>query len=90
MFGVLGAYLSLYHQASWRRIAGVVTFVSVISYSMYLLHLTVVQDLLLPPSIEALAQVCWRCSQSNAVHYLLYWSSCSVPRSCCIDASSGR
>jgi len=132
MFGVLGAYLSLYHAESWRSqataafvaglvllildrvvlvlgpslfyrnyialtlmpvaallvlpklsamkreggwIVGAVTFVSATSYSMYLLNLAVVQGVLLPPMMGALSHVCWRCSQSHAVSYVLFWAT---------------
>jgi peptidoglycan/LPS O-acetylase OafA/YrhL len=130
MFGVLGAYLSLYHPESWRRnalpafvvgmsllvldrifragtwglfyleyfglslpaiagflllpklsglrreggwIVAIVTFVSLISYSMYLLNYSVVRGLLLPAATSVLSRVCWRCSQDHIVAYVLYW-----------------
>jgi peptidoglycan/LPS O-acetylase OafA/YrhL len=131
MFGVLGAYLSLYHPQSWRRnatvafvagisllvldrllragtaglfyrdyfalsltaigaflllpklselrrgggwIVGLVTFVSLISYSMYLLNYSVVESLLLPAVMTGVSRVCWRCSQSLVVSYVLFWT----------------
>ena len=130
MFGVFGAYLSLYHQRLWRdiaglallvgvslllfdkvmhstsskmfylnyinltltavatllllpmlsswkrhsgRLAGIVTFVSLTSYSMYLLNLSPVQMVILPFVMRTVSQFCWRCSQSPLLGYILYW-----------------
>jgi peptidoglycan/LPS O-acetylase OafA/YrhL len=74
----LGAVLLLPKLSSLKReggwIVGTFTFISVVSYSMYLLNLAVVQGVLLPPLIRALSQMCWRCSQSHAVAYVLFWT----------------
>jgi peptidoglycan/LPS O-acetylase OafA/YrhL len=126
MLGVLGAYLSLYHEAFWERVAtratitGIVlfladkvlagffelpayinyltilvsniatlcllpmlshwrrapdkmtasvTFISVISYSMYLLNLTPIQGVLL----FAVERHCGGCSMQGPLIYAAYW-----------------
>ena len=73
-----GAFLLLPKLSGLRREAGwivrVVTFVSVISYSMYLLNYSVVEGLLLPGVMSALSRVCWRCSQSPVLAYVLFWT----------------
>lgn len=73
----LGAMLLLPKLSGLKReggwIVGTFTFISVVSYSMYLLNFAVVQGVLLPPLIRALSHVCWRCSQSHGVSYVLFW-----------------
>lgn len=130
MFGLLGAYLSLYHQAFWRKIAsfalvtglallvfdramhlkgeviyrdhfslviapmatllllprlsnwraesgpivGVVTFISVVSYSMYLLNQAPILETLMPLLMPKLMHFLWRFAEhTRLVAFLLYW-----------------
>jgi len=129
MFGVLGAYLSLYEQGFWRkaakpaflaglvlfgidkalstaqsvaylnyfnltagaaatllllpalsswrtaagRVARAVTFVSIVSYSMYLTHLAAVQGVIMPFVIRAIGLPCPACGQSHLLQYAVYW-----------------
>lgn len=127
MFGVLGAYVSIYHATLWRRAAapalaigmglllfdktfaslhykmnysltvsavgtllllpklsawrrsrgwvvGVVTFVSVTSYSMYLLNYTPVQHILLPAVMGSLTQHLPRAEDHRVlIQYVLFW-----------------
>ena len=74
----LGAMLLLPKLSELKReggwIVGTLTFISVISYSMYLINFAVVQGVLLPPLLRALSQACWRCGQSHAVSYVLVWA----------------
>lgn len=59
--------------STWRRkndgITKAVTFISVISYSMYLLNLTVIQMFILP----LLADSCAICKVEPALTYFAYW-----------------
>jgi len=129
MFGVLGAYLSLYEAALWRsvakpaflvgialmvadkalsvaeniaylnylgltvgavatllllpalsawrdstgRVTSAITLISVISYSMYLLHLAPVQGVILPLVTRTVAPICSVCSQNHLLQYAMYW-----------------
>jgi len=129
MFGVLGAYLSLYEPELWRRgaklaflvgivllsidkalttaqniaylnyfsltvgavatllllpalsswrvasggVAAAFTFISIVSYSMYLLHLAVVQGVIMPSISRAIAPVCSACVESRPMQYAAYW-----------------
>jgi peptidoglycan/LPS O-acetylase OafA/YrhL len=61
----------------WKKGGGAlvstVTFVSLTSYSMYLLNLTPVQGVILPIALDSIKLFCWTCSQSKALAYSLYW-----------------
>ena len=132
MFGVLGAYLSLYHKEIWAKAAhplifwtGVgllvfdrimrldtdgmvylnyfalsvtpiatlmllpklsawhsmpgpvgkaITFISIISYSMYLINQALVAETLIPYLMPGLMHLLWRFSDhANLIQYLLFW-----------------
>jgi peptidoglycan/LPS O-acetylase OafA/YrhL len=74
----VGALLLLPRLSALKRergwLVGVITFVSVTSYSMYLLNFALVQQLLLPLAVDALSRVCWRCGQSHVFSYVLFWT----------------
>jgi peptidoglycan/LPS O-acetylase OafA/YrhL len=69
-FGVL---LMLPLLSSWKRapraLVTAVTFISVISYSMYLLNFTPMQEVVLP----ALWRACPSCGYTPGLRYLTYW-----------------
>jgi peptidoglycan/LPS O-acetylase OafA/YrhL len=131
MFGVLGAYLSIHHRASWLRLGrhlwipglvllivdqiltnrvdgslyqnyfsltvaplatllllprlsewrasqgrfvGVITFISLISYSMYLLNSGLILETLIPWVMPHLMHVLWRFyDYTTPIIYVLYW-----------------
>jgi peptidoglycan/LPS O-acetylase OafA/YrhL len=64
--------LSLWKESS-GRLANVITFVSLTSYSMYLINLTLVQLTILPVVMNFLSRFCWRCGHSMLLTYFLYW-----------------
>lgn len=64
-------FLSTWHATG--RFARAVTFISVISYSMYLLHLTAIQWTALPKLMAAMGQTCGACVTNPWVQYVLYW-----------------
>lgn len=73
----VGTLLLLPTLSSWRRTTGwfvsAVTFVSLTSYSMYLLNFTPVTGVILPAVMASLSRLCLGCSQNQWLQYTLYW-----------------
>jgi peptidoglycan/LPS O-acetylase OafA/YrhL len=69
----LGTLLMLPYLSNWRRphdlVSRIVTFVSVISYSMYLVNLSLIQKILYPFYKSS----CPDCATSSISLYLAYW-----------------
>jgi peptidoglycan/LPS O-acetylase OafA/YrhL len=73
-----GVFLILPKFSSWRREHGffvkIITFTSVISYSMYLINLTCVQELILPRVIAWIMHYLWRLEEHRFfIQYFMYW-----------------
>ena len=75
--GPVGTLLLLPKLSLWKessgRLANVITFVSVTSYSMYLINLTLVQEIILPMVMKLLSPFCWRCGHNSLITYFLFW-----------------
>ena len=75
--GAVATLLLLPALSSWRtgtgRLAGAFTFISVTSYSMYLLHLAPVQGVILPFITRITTPACLPCSESHLLQYAAYW-----------------
>lgn len=73
----LAVLLLLPKLSQWKRARGplatAITFVSLTSYSMYLLNLTPVQHIMLPQVMKALGVACGPCGDNTVLRYLLYW-----------------
>ena len=64
--------LSLWKEST-SRLASVVTFISLTSYSMYLLNLTPVQIIIFPILMKFLSNFCENFNNSSLLKYVLYW-----------------
>jgi peptidoglycan/LPS O-acetylase OafA/YrhL len=76
--GPIATLLTLPFLSEWKhapsRIGTAITFISVTSYSLYLVHLTLMQQVVLPPLFEAVAtKVCWTCGTNPWAQYVMYW-----------------
>lgn len=73
----VGTLLLLPKLSLWKesrsRLATVITFVSLISYSMYLLNLTPVQVIILPIVMSFLWDFCSVCGHGASSVYITYW-----------------
>jgi len=73
----VGTLLLLPTLSSWQRTTGwfvsAVTFVSLTSYSMYLLNFTPVSGIILPAAMSSLSRICLSCSQNEWLQYTAYW-----------------
>lgn len=74
----IGTFMLLPKLSAWRLNGGWVvngiTFISLTSYSMYLLNLTVVQETILPPTVKLVMHYLWRFDEYFAlIRYSLYW-----------------
>jgi peptidoglycan/LPS O-acetylase OafA/YrhL len=81
----LGVALLLPAAASWNPSFKTVTpwsravrWVADASYSLYLVNLTCVQKLVLPPLMSVLGRWCPRCDGGWLTRYLLYWILCLI------------
>jgi peptidoglycan/LPS O-acetylase OafA/YrhL len=76
----LATLLLLPYLSAWRTqhgaLAKAVTFISVISYSLYLVHLGLMQGVVLPLLWRGLtSSVCWTCGTDPLAQYVIYWIS---------------
>jgi peptidoglycan/LPS O-acetylase OafA/YrhL len=55
------------------RLVSIITFISLISYSMYLLNLTPIQIILLPVVMRFLWDHCTVCGHGQLLVYIIYW-----------------
>jgi peptidoglycan/LPS O-acetylase OafA/YrhL len=60
------------HRTGWFAVA--VTFISLISYSLYLLHASFVQGIVMPWLSDGLELVCWSCAHNPWSRYVTYWA----------------
>jgi peptidoglycan/LPS O-acetylase OafA/YrhL len=74
----VGASLLLPMLASWKRERGwlvkVITFVSLTSYSMYLLNFTPIQGVVVPLLAGWLSPLCSSCARPGLQQYAMYWT----------------
>lgn len=73
----IGALLLLPFLSSWKRdkgvLVGTITFISLVSYSMYLLNYTPFRMIAYPRISSMLTAACGDCSRNPALLYVVYW-----------------